>query len=65
MIAELIGYKGEIKWDASQLDGTPKKLLDISRIKSTGWNYRINLRDGLNSTINSYIEDFKNDKVRK
>ena len=64
LIAELIGYEGDIKWDTSQLDGTPKKLLDISRIKSTGWNYKIDLRNGLNSTIKNYIEDFKHDKVR-
>jgi len=65
LIAEIIGYDGGVKWDNSQLDGTPKKLLDISRIKATGWNYKIDLKTGLNSTIENYIEDFKNNKVRK
>ena len=65
MIAELIGYKGDIKWDISHLDGTPRKLLDISKIQATGWNYKIELRSGLISTIQDYIEDFKNNKVRK
>ena len=64
LISELIGFKGNIKWDTNQLDGTPKKLLDISRLQATGWNYKIDLKDGLASTIKGYIEDVRNGKVR-
>jgi len=54
MIAELIGFKGNISWDLSKPDGTPKKLLDISRIKKMGWSSKISLKSGLISTINEY-----------
>ena len=65
LIAELIGYRGNIKWNTDQPDGTPKKLLDIERIKSTGWNYQIELKDGLKSTIKNYIENANSGKIRK
>ena len=50
-IANLINFKGEIFWDASKPDGTPKKLLDISRLKKLGWESKINLEDGIKKTI--------------
>lgn len=46
-IAGVVGYKGKIAYDASRPDGTPRKLLDISRIKKLGWSPKIRLRDGL------------------
>ena len=65
LIAELIGYRGIIKWNTDQPDGTPKKLLDIKRIKSTGWSYQIELKDGLKSTIKNYIENVNSGQIRK
>ena len=53
-IAEACGYDGEIEWDESKLDGTPKKLLDVSRINSLGWEAKISLYDGIISTIENY-----------
>ena len=57
-IAEIIskkcGYDGEIIWDNSKPDGTPKKLLDISKIKSLGWEPKTSFEDGLNLTISNY-----------
>lgn len=54
-LAELIackaGFKGEIKWDATKPDGTPRKVLDVSRITSMGWKPTITLEDGVASTI--------------
>lgn len=55
LIAELMGFKGEIVFDTSKPDGTPRKLLDISKIRSLGWKPEISLRDGLARAI----EDFK------
>ena len=56
LIQHYIDFNGEICWDHSKPDGTPKKLLDISRIKNMGWSPRISLKEGLYSTINNYIK---------
>jgi len=50
-IADLTNFKGEILWDTSKPDGTPKKLLDVSRINKLGWKANINLNDGIKKTI--------------
>jgi GDP-L-fucose synthase len=50
MIAEIVGFKGNIVHDASKPDGTPRKLLDVSRINSLGWKYRTELREGIEKT---------------
>ena len=56
MAASLSGFKGEIIWDASKPDGTPRKTLDVSRIKALGWNPTITLEDGIASTITWFKE---------
>ena len=64
LIAGFSGYKGEIKWDNTKPDGTPKKQLDVSRINALGWNSKIPIREGLKNTINLYNKaDF--DEIRK
>ena len=50
MICEIVGFEGTLTWDASKPDGTPRKLLDISKIKSLGWAPQISLRDGIART---------------
>jgi len=50
-IAKLTNFKGEILWDTSKPDGTPKKLLDVSRLKKIGWEPKISLEDGIKETI--------------
>jgi GDP-L-fucose synthase len=52
LIATLAGFKGEISWDSSKPDGTPRKVLDVSRINSLGWKPTIRLEEGIESTIN-------------
>lgn len=47
MISEIVGFKGEIFWNASYPDGTPRKLLDVSKATSLGWKAKIDLRNGL------------------
>ena len=54
LIASEIGYEGEIKWDKSKPDGTPKKQLDISKITSLGWEPKTSFDEGLNLTISNY-----------
>ena len=57
LISYYIGFDGEINWDLSKPDGTPKKLLDISRIKKMGWMPNTPFKKGLKSTINNYIKN--------
>tara|TARA_Y200000002_G_scaffold362043_1_gene348715 strand:- start:445 stop:1425 length:981 start_codon:yes stop_codon:yes gene_type:complete len=54
-IATLVGYEGEIIWDKSKPDGTIRKLLNTEKINALGWKSKINLEDGLESTISQYI----------
>jgi len=56
IVAEIVGYKGEVFWDTSRPDGTPRKLLDVSRILRTGWRPAISLRDGIEDTYKWYSE---------
>jgi GDP-L-fucose synthase len=60
LIAEIIGFKGKIIHDSSKPDGTPRKLLDVSRINSLGWKYKTELRDGIEKTY----EHFKQKNLR-
>lgn len=55
MIKEVVGYKGEIVWDASKPDGTMRKWLDVSRINALGWKHAIKLRDGLQNTYEWFL----------
>ena len=50
LVQKVVGYQGELRWDTSKPDGTPRKLLDISRIKALGWSPKINLEDGITMT---------------
>ncbi|MEU5128545.1 GDP-L-fucose synthase family protein [Streptomyces mobaraensis] len=58
MVAEAVGYTGRIRWDPSRPDGTPRKLLDVSRLFATGWRPAIGLPDGLRSTVRWYAERY-------
>jgi len=57
LIGEITDYKGSIVFDKTKPDGTPQKLLDISKIKNLGWTPKISLRDGLMSTYNWFVEN--------
>jgi GDP-L-fucose synthase len=54
-VAKAVGYRSEIRWDPSKPDGTPRKLLDVSRLGALGWRARIPLERGLASTVSDYI----------
>jgi GDP-L-fucose synthase len=56
LIRELVGYQGHIEWDTSKPDGTPRKLLDVSRIQALGWRAKISLGDGLRSTYRWFLD---------
>jgi GDP-L-fucose synthase len=56
LISEVIGYKGEIRWDNTKPDGTPQKLLDVSRLQNMGWKHRTSLKDGLRLTYQDFLK---------
>ena len=57
IVAKVIGYKGEIIWDKTKPDGTPRKLLDSSEIFKTGWKPKINLEEGIKLAYNDFIQE--------
>lgn len=54
MVAEAVGYQGAIEWDASKPDGTPRKLLDVSKLAQAGWTASISLDEGIRETVQWY-----------
>ncbi len=59
IISDITGYNGVIEYDTSKPDGTPRKLLDVSRINSLGWKYKTELKDGIIQTYNWYLSNYK------
>ena len=57
IVVEATGYKGELVFDTTKPDGTPRKLLDVSRLHALGWKAKINLRDGIKSTYAWFCEN--------
>jgi GDP-L-fucose synthase len=57
LIAREMGYRGRIEWDSSMPDGTPRKLLDVSKLRGIGWSARISLVDGVRQTIEWYRQN--------
>lgn len=51
LIAEIVGFRGDTKWDTSKPDGTPRKVLDVSKLHNLGWSPAITLRDGIEKTF--------------
>jgi GDP-L-fucose synthase len=56
LLQEVVGYEGSLAWDTSKPDGTPRKLLDVSRLAELGFRARIGLREGLASTYQWYLD---------
>ena len=57
IVKEVVGYKGKIVNDLSKPDGTPRKLLDVSRLESTGWKYKTELKEGIEKVYKWYLEN--------
>jgi GDP-L-fucose synthase len=62
-VAKVVGYQGEIHWDTTKPDGTPRKLMDVSRLERLGWKAKITLEDGLRSTYAWFLAN--QDSFRK
>ena len=61
MIKDIVGYAGELKWNTEKPDGTPRKLMDVSRLHNLGWKHRIGLREG----IAAVYAEFANSEMAK
>lgn len=57
LVANIIGYKGKICWDTSKPNGTPRKVLDISKASKLGWTYKIELEEGIKLTYKDYLNN--------
>ena len=57
LVAEVIGYDGEILWDTSKPNGTPRKLLDVSKSAAMGWKYRTELKDGIKAAYEDFLKN--------
>lgn len=57
MVAEVVGFHGEIRWDTSKPNGTPRKLLDVSKATALGWTYRTELRDGIRLAYDDFLSN--------
>ena len=57
IVAKTVGYEGEILWDATRPDGTPRKLLDVSKATQLGWTYKTELEDGIRLAYKDFLEN--------
>jgi len=62
MIARLSGFSGDILWDSTKPDGTPRKILDSSRLEALGWHAQIDLEDGIKDTIGWFNANYRDEK---
>ena len=56
MVARIVGYQGEIKWDTTKPNGTPRKLLDVSKAAKMGWTYKTELEDGIKMAYADFLK---------
>lgn len=64
LIKDIVGFKGAIRYDRTKPDGTPRKLLDVSKLQALGWEPKISLRKGIESTYRWYVEEGSRYKVQ-
>jgi len=64
LVAKTVGFKGNILTDPSKPDGTPRKLLDVSKLKELGWSYSIDLEEGINHAYDSFLQAEKDGTAR-
>ena len=57
IVATVVGFTGRIVWDTTKPDGTPLKLMDVSRLTALGWKAKVTLREGVEMTYRSYLAE--------
>ena len=55
LVAKVVGFTGEIKWDTTRPNGTPRKLLDVSKAMALGWSYQTELEDGIRLAYDDFL----------
>lgn len=65
LVQEVVGHKGDIIWDATKPDGTPRKLMDISKLHALGWKHHVDLKQGIQNTYQWFLENENNYKQVK
>ena len=63
-IQKIVGHTGNIIWDESKPDGTPRKLMDVSKMHHIGWKHQVNLEEGIQNTYNWFLENIENLKEK-
>ena len=58
LIKKVVGHTGDIIWDSTKPDGTPRKLMDNSKINQLGWSYKISLEDGITETYDWFLNKY-------
>ena len=61
-IQKVVGHTGTINWDATKPNGTPRKLLDVTKLNNMGWKHKIDLQEGIERTYEWFLENFKSTK---
>lgn len=64
-IQKIVGHQGEIIWDASKPDGTPRKLMDVSKMHNLGWKHEVELEEGIQKTYQWFLDNIENFKEVK
>ena len=64
-IQKVTGHQGEIIWDTEKPDGTPRKLMDVSKMATLGWEYSTELKEGIEKTYSWFLENIENIKEVK
>lgn len=64
MVQKIVGHTGEIIWDDTKPDGTPRKLMDVSKMNAIGWKHQVNLEDGIQKTYTWFLENIQNFKQK-
>ncbi len=65
IIKRVVGFEGELVFDTSKPDGTPRKLLDVSKLSSLGWTYKTELEDGIRKTYKDFLSNYKNMRTER
>jgi GDP-L-fucose synthase len=64
LISKTVGYDGELRFDTTKPDGTPRKLLDVTKLHGLGWKHTTSLDEGLTKTLSAFIEEQSANKLR-
>lgn len=64
-VQKIVGHTGEIIWDDTKPDGTPRKLMDVSKMNNIGWKHQVNLEEGIQKTYSWFLENIQNFKQKK